>query len=156
MNYICKIKIKGASGTGFFCKIPFENNDEKNYLMTNYHIIDENYINENNEINLIINDSKIVKELNLKEKREKYFNKDYDIAIIEILKTDNIQYFLELDDNLFQEKIKTIFEDESIYIIQYPGGKNASVSYGLIKNINDYDIKHIYVVLMLVHQVPQY
>ena len=42
------------------------------------------------------------------------FNKDYDIAIIEILEKDNIKNYLELDDNLFQEKAKAIYEEESI------------------------------------------
>ena len=39
INCICKIKIKGATGTGFFCKIPFGKNETLNVLMTNYHNI---------------------------------------------------------------------------------------------------------------------
>ena len=40
MNCICKIKLKGKSGTGFFLQIPHENNIIK-ALITNYHIIDK-------------------------------------------------------------------------------------------------------------------
>ena len=43
-NCICKIyKDNGAIGTGFFCKIPFNNNLLK-VLITNNHILNENEI----------------------------------------------------------------------------------------------------------------
>ena len=64
-NCICKIKINQAYGTGFFCKIPYKN-ETMNVLMTNYHVLDEENYNENNELNLFINDNKDVKILNLK------------------------------------------------------------------------------------------
>ena len=54
-NCVCKIKIKKLNATGFFCKIPDIN---MNFLMTNYHIINEDYINENKEINVLLNDNK--------------------------------------------------------------------------------------------------
>ena len=40
-NCICKIKIENIKATGFFCKIP---NINKNFLMTNYHVINEKNI----------------------------------------------------------------------------------------------------------------
>ena len=43
MKCICKLNINGTNGTGFFCKIPFENNETKIFFMTNYHILDKNY-----------------------------------------------------------------------------------------------------------------
>ena len=54
---ICKIKGK-ITGTGFFCYINYES---KNIpcLMTNYHILDDKYIKDNNKIEIIINDNKI-------------------------------------------------------------------------------------------------
>ena len=66
----------------------------------------------------------------------------YDISIIEILKTDKIKNFLNLEDNLFNDNSELFCEDETIYTIQYPNGKNASVSYGFIINIEKNDIKH--------------
>ena len=51
-NCICKIKINQTYGTGFFCKIPYEN-ETMNVLMTNYHVLDENYYNENNIFNFL-------------------------------------------------------------------------------------------------------
>jgi len=53
-NYICKIhKDNGAIGTGFFCKIPFNNNLLK-VLITNNHVLNENEIDNNKIINISI------------------------------------------------------------------------------------------------------
>ena len=55
MKYsICKIY--KANGTGSFCFIPY-NSSFLRVLMTNYHVIDEQFIKENNIIKLgIYND----------------------------------------------------------------------------------------------------
>ena len=124
-NCICKIKINQTYGTGFFCKIPYEN-ETMNVLMTNYHVLDENYYNENNIFNLFINDDKDVKILNLKNERKAYFNEEYDLAMIELKEEDDINNYLELDDNLFKNEVNAFYEDLSIYTIQYPLGKNAA------------------------------
>ena len=96
-NCICKIKVKGASGTGFFCMIPIENK-KLVFLITSYQLLNEKYFNNNNnKINILYNDYKDAKEIDLDKERIKYFNKKYDIAIIEILKNDEINNYLELD-----------------------------------------------------------
>ena len=143
INCICKIKIKGANGTGFLCQIPSINNITGNYLITNYHIIDETYYKENKEINILLNDDQEIRTIDLGIKRETYFNKDYDIAIIELNTIDKINNYLELDDNLFIEKEKIFYQDKSIYILQYPNGNKAGVSYGLLSDLEKYDIKHL-------------
>jgi hypothetical protein len=98
--------------------------------LTNYHNIDEKYLNENNEISLLLKDNTEPKFIDLFQKREKYYNKDYDISIIEILKSYKIKKFLELDENIFKENNKISYKDESIYILQHQKGRNALVSYG--------------------------
>ena len=80
---------------------------------------------------MLLNDEKDAKTLNLGINREIYFNKDYDIAIIEIKENDNINNFLELDDNLFKDDIEAYYKDISIYTLHYFNGDKASVSYGL-------------------------
>ena len=142
INCICKIKIREASGTGFFCKIPLGKNESLNVLMTNYHILDEKYYEDNKEIHLLLNDEKEAFAIDLLTGRKTYFNKEYDIAIIELKEEDGIKNFLELDDNLFKEKEKVFYEGKSIYVLQYPYGRNACVSYGLSINIEKNDIKH--------------
>ena len=142
MYCICKIKINATNGTGFFCKIPYKNRSIK-VLMTNYHVLDNIYFKQNKEITLFLNDNKEVKIINLQIERKTYFNEDYDIAMIELKENDNINNYLELDDNLFKDETKAYYKDISIYILQYPLGEKASVSYGLSTGIDNYEIKHI-------------
>ena len=47
----CKI-IGNLYGTGFFCKITYEDKLIP-VLITNYHVIDDNYIQENDELKII-------------------------------------------------------------------------------------------------------
>ena len=137
MKYcICKIKAKGASGTGFFCMIPIENK-KMVCLITSYQLLNEKYFNNNNKINILYKDYKETKEINIDKERIKYFNKKYDITIIEILKSDEINNYLELDDNLFKKETKIFYEEKTIYSIQYPQGNNISVSYGILNNIDE-------------------
>ena len=144
-NCICKIKNDNSVGTGFFCIIPYENGSTINCLITNNHVLNEKYYDENNKITLLLNDDDITKVIDLTKERKTYFNQEYDIALIEILYTDKIEYFLELDDKLkkYINSIEEIYKNNSIYIIQYLGGKKAHVSYGLIKKINKFELKHL-------------
>ena len=112
-NCICKIIIRNTSGTGFFCLIP---ELKKNFLFTNYHIINENYIKENKEINILLNDNNETKKLDLNIKRILYYNKEYDTTIIELKEEDKIKEYLELDDKLFKDNENLIYQGKSIYI----------------------------------------
>ena len=141
MNCICKIKLKGEYGTGFFCKITFEKKIIK-VLMTNHHVLNENNFKENKKLNLLLNDEKELRIIDLEIKRETYFNKDYDLAVIELKENDNIVNYLELDDDLFKNNADIIYLDKSLYVLQYPNGDKACVSYGLLNNINKYNIYH--------------
>ena len=142
INCICKIKIKGANGTGFFCRIPFLENEIMDCLMTNYHVLNEKYFEENKEINILLNDDSKALAIDLGIKRKKYLNKKYDLVLIELKERDKIKNFLELDDNLFKKNEKIFYEEKSIYVLHYPNGKNACVSYGLLNKIEEYDIIH--------------
>ena len=141
---ICKIKGK-LIGTGFFCYINYEN---KNIpcLMTNYHILDDKYIKDNNKIEIIINDNKINIIINIEDIIYKSKKDEYDLIIIKLKEGEeymkNINY-LELDDNLFNKN--SLKEYKSIYILHYLNGQNASVSYGkdIIYDPNyKYDIQY--------------
>ena len=141
INCICKIKIKGVYGTGFFCKIPFKNETMK-VFMTNHHVLNKEVLKNIKKLNLLLNDEKEIIIIDLKIERKILFNKDYDITLIEIKEEDKIKNYLELDDNLFNDNSEIIYEDKSIYILQYPNGKKACVSYGVLNDINEYNIMH--------------
>ena len=139
---ICKIKIGDEQGTGFFCKIPFpDQNNMLKVLITNNHVIKEDILfKKDQEISILIKEEKKIRKLNLND-RIKYTNdeKIYDITIIEIKEEDNINNFLELDDNVLNDIIKNENEnvnyiDKTFYVIQYPEGE-LSASFGVILNI---------------------
>ena len=143
-NCICKVKNNQLIGTGFFCKIPYKNNTNINVLITSYQIINEFYTSQYNFINLLLGDFNQQKIINLDPTRNIYFNKEYNTTIIELKEYDNINNYLELDDNLFvnNNNIQTLFENESIYILNYLNGGKAIVSYGILNKLNGFNINH--------------
>ena len=143
INCICKIKIRSANGTGFFCRIPLDQNNNIICLLTNYHVLNEEYLIKNKEIHILLNDDKEAKKIDLNIKRIIYYYKECDITIIELKEEDNIKEYLELDDNIFKDNEKIFYEEKSIYVIQYLNGDEACVSYGILNKINKNDILHI-------------
>ena len=142
MDCICKLKINGVNGTGFFCKINFGNNETKNFLITNYHVLNKKNYEENNKIILLLNDQEEIKNIDLKIHRNTYFNQENDITLIELNNNDNIVNFLELDDDLFRHNNNILYDHKSLYVLQYPQGKKAAVSYGLLTSLDKFEIKH--------------
>ena len=133
MNNISFGIIKYTNQICFFTKIKYKNINIP-VLITNYQIID--YIANNNKyLNIYINN-----ELNKIEiGKGKYFNKDYDLAIIQIKENDKIN-FLDIDDNIYKKEIENYYNKESIYIINYNNKNEISVAYSIINNINNYEI----------------
>ena len=115
-NCVCKIKIGNVSATGFFCKVPIIN---MNFLMTNYHVINEDYTKKSKEIQILLNDEKEAKRIDLTKERKKYFSKEYDIAAIEIKEKDKIKEYLELNDDILKDNENIYYEKKSIYILHY-------------------------------------
>ena len=135
-------KIQGKDnkfGIGFFCKIKIKNKSIF-VLMTSYNIIDEIYVEQNNGIKIIINN-----ELNLMkfgDKRLNYINKKNNISIIEIKENKKLKInYLEIDESLYENELSTLNSKETIYIIHHNNAdKEISVSYGIIRYVNSYEI----------------
>ena len=91
---ICKLKLSnGNKGTGFFCYIPFpDNNNLLSVLITNNHIIDELRLKKDKKIILLINKEKKEKEL---KKRIIYKNKEYEITIKKIKEKEKIYKYIK-------------------------------------------------------------
>ena len=138
---ICKIIIKERFKTGFFCIIPFRKETIK-VLMTNYQFLNEKDFKDNKKLNLSLYDEKEKLTIDLGIERETYFNKDYDITLIELKEEDNIKYYLKLDVNLFKDNSEINYKNQSIYVLHYPKGMKASVSYGILNNIDKFYISH--------------
>ena len=116
MNCICKIQIKGTYATGFFCKFSHKKQAIK-VFMTSFHVLNEKDLEENKKLNLSLNDAKETIAIDLSIERKTYFNKDYDIILIELKDGDKIKDYLELDNNLFQDNSEINYKDKSIYIL---------------------------------------
>ena len=151
-NCVCEIEAENKIGTGHFCKIPFPDiNNQLPVLITNNHVINEKLLSKPNAKIIIStkNETKPKEIFFHGRKRITFSEEEYDITIIEIKKEDNIKNFMELDDTIINDIIKDEnsnykFQDQSIYIIQYPK-KILSVSFGRIGEIKEsknYQIIH--------------
>ena len=148
---IFKIKVGKNQGSGFFCKIPFPDvNNKLPVFISNNHIINKNLLYKKDiTIEIFVEEDSNKKLFNLND-RLKYTNEDYDITIIEIKEKDNINNYLELDDIINNDIINNTnkiikYIDKTIYLIQYPKGE-LSVSYGVLDNIFEdkkYNFNHI-------------
>ena len=140
---ICKIYAEdGSTGTGFFCKILKEIKEDisdDNFLkvlITNYHVINEKQKKITISIN---NDNKYISNI---ENKVLYKDEKNDIIIIDIKNQKEIENYLELDLDIFKKAEET-YKNESIYILNYPGGEDICVSYGIIKDVDENNIKHL-------------
>ena len=147
-NSICLIEDEEEQkkGTGFLCQIPFLNNEfhQQQFLITCYHVLNENKIKEGQEIRLTFknNDIKIIK---IDKERNKFTFKDLDVTIIEIKEEDDLSYFdfLEIDEKIKEENLKINYLEKNIYITHFPLGIFAQCNFGQIKKIkNNYLIYH--------------
>ena len=141
-NSICKIILEnGKEGNGFFCKIPKRDKyDLLPVLITNNSLIDELELKkEKNKIKISINNNEY-EEIEL-QNRITFTNKEYDITIIEIIEKGIFNINLEIDENIIDDK-KLTFDGESIYIIHYNENKNISVSYSLLKELDENNDKN--------------
>ena len=147
-NIVSKIKINNLTGSGFLCKIPFR--DEKNIipmLVTCNHILKKEDITQGKEFSFTLdNDKKDVKLL-IDESRKSYSNEEYDITMLEIRKSDGLDFetFLEIEENIFSKDSNEIIKNEHVFLLSYPNGKQLQFSSGIIKNIeaNGYRIHHL-------------
>ena len=147
MKYsICKIYNREVGkGSGFFCIIQYDN-IKITTLITNYHVINEKYIEKYKQISISLNNDKKNIIIKLDNNRKKYFSEDYDVAIIEIKEKDNINnnQYLELDDNIYKEIGNDYFVNNPVYNISYQNGEKVHASYGLTKDFEeDFIIRHL-------------
>ena len=140
--YICKIFNGKKKGTGFLCKIPFP--DKYNclpVLMTNYHVITKEELLNNKMLKITFNDDKIGKNIIITSERKIYSldKEKYDLTIIEIIpEEDKIFHFFEME----YVDVTNKYINSIVYVLQYPGGKECSISHGKIRDIQKFNIYH--------------
>ena len=134
---VCKI-ISGKGGSGFFCKLNINefSDIQRPFLMTNNHVLEQNFINS--ESNLIIKIKNKEKILNLNN-RIKLTDPEKDFTIIEIKSYDKIYDFLEVCPNVMQDNYRENLVKTEIAIPQFPENE-LSISFGVIMSQNNNDI----------------
>ena len=127
-NSIVRIEYKHNKGeevgTGFFMKIPYENENEYfNFLVTNCHVIPESFVEEKKEIDIFFGNSK--KERNRKidlDRNKRYIkcNKVCDYTVIQILNKDEIfeEKYLYPEPNY--KKGCEFYLNQPCYLAGYP------------------------------------
>ena len=151
---VCRIYLNnGKKGTGFFCLIPFPHeNNLLPVLITNNHILDESYLNQENHLTISLYKdnfgNEIIKKIDISNKKRKYTSQEHDITIIEINENkEGIDSFLYLDPKLMIENGKDTYTRNTIYAIGYPQSDEikVKVSYGnLLNKLEDkeYEFNH--------------
>ena len=137
---ICKIKIGSnignITGTGFLLSFYIE--QERFYcLVSNEHVIKKELLNTNIDIYILYDNEYRAKNINLNDNKrymKSFIDIALDITIIEIIDEDNISkdYFLFPE---LEERIKNNLINNSIYIPQYPGGKELMNAKGKKKKL---------------------
>ena len=128
---ICKMtNINEEYGTGFFCKIHFDDFD-KNVLITH-----NSFQTPFQKIDLKCSFKKDVIKINL-ENRIIYKIQEHEITFIEIKNEDNIddKQFFELDENIFYPKPNEIYKEKIIYLL-YISDLSTDQCFGAIKEID--------------------
>ena len=144
-KYICKIN-SDVIGTGFFCKIEY-NNKKIPVLMTNYHVINDEFLNDHNYLEVYIKNDYHKININKDSKIYSSTKDKYDIMIIKINKDNkDIKNYLEIDSNIYKEDSLLTYKNEHIYILHYPNdSEKAYISYGngIEEQKGKYYIKHM-------------
>ena len=96
----CSVNIDNYSSIyGCFCRIPYKEKLLKVLIATYINL------NDSNKKKITINTDGILRVIPLTNRRI-FSNKEYNITIIEIKKTDKIDNFLRIDENLLEEKME--------------------------------------------------
>lgn len=132
-----------STGTGFFMNVKLEGK-ELNCLITNYHNITQDLVDNKKEIIIQIeNESEKRIKLDINNRFIKCFKQPIDITIIEIKDEDDIKNevsFLWYDKN-YDLGYDNYFESD-IFILQHPLGEETYLGTGKIMRIEKFEFEH--------------
>ena len=137
-NYLYRINEKeGNYEIGYFIRLKDKSNQSYLALVTSPNVLKDIEINS-----LAITLDHKPKLIELGDIR--FEDKKYGKAVIEIKESSDIEYFFEIDEDIFanEEERNMKYNKESICIIQYDKKDNISVSYGIINDICSKEIKY--------------
>ena len=134
IKFIKKIdnKLYNSKGTGFFLEINLKDLPFNKCLITNNHVINNEFFEINKEIKFDYNNKE--KKLEIKN-RKIYTNQNLDYTCIQIFDNDNIPQFFYINPQILTNSLN-IFKNKDIFILQYPEGGLYSFSVGKIIGID--------------------
>ena len=136
---VCEIIKDGGFGSGFFCKIKFEEN-ELCCLFSNNHVISEEMLSKREYLSIKLNNN--IYNISLKLKRRIWSNKNIDFTCIEIIEEDNLLLNIEafeLDKNNYNTGYELENYDKRTIIVASLGEKGEIE---LPEGIIEYDKKN--------------
>ncbi len=133
----CKIITKDSNGSGFFCKINYQNKIFK-CLLTNNHVLDKKSIEEGKTIKSSYKGN--LKKFEIKN-RKCHTNEDLDYTYVEIFDYDEIEDFLEIA-NERNPNYDEEYKNDDVAILQYSKGGPLSIEGGRLKEIKNDSIYH--------------
>jgi len=128
-------RLENINGTGFFLKINNKDIPFDKCLITNNHILNEDYIRNHNKFKIIYKNE--TKYISINENRKVFTDEELDYTIIEILDEDKIEQFFEIEQN-----INNNLKNNDIFILQYLNSDELLFSSGNIKSIGENIIEH--------------
>ena len=142
LNAVCEICLSNGFGSGFFCKIPYTQNNNLllPVLLTNNHVLSKDAIE--NDIKIKINNE--TKTLSLKG-RKKWTDEKMDFTCIEIKEEeDDIHTFFNLDDKiLYKNYSNNCYLNQNVLIFGINKNDNQiGFSNGVIKINKDSFFAH--------------
>ena len=141
---ICKVvNDDNQFGTGFFCKIHYENFDKKVLITHSSLQLNEKLRN----LDKIPLKNSLKKDLNINTLNKIIFtDEENEITFIEIKDNEIVDdnQFLELDENIFNENPEEHFKDQFIYLL-FKSSSSSEQRFGKIKQINNQNstIEHL-------------
>ena len=133
----CKIITNNSNGSGFFCKINYQNKIFK-CLLTNNHVLDKKSIKEGKTIKSSYKGN--LKKFEIKN-RKCHTNEDLDYTYLEIFDYDQIEDFLEIANESYPNYDEE-YKNDDVAILQYSKGGPLSIEGGRLKEIKNDSIYH--------------
>lgn len=145
---VFQINKDNIEGTGFFCKylIP-ENHKAIHLLITNNHVLDENYIKSHDSIKFKSGNDQMTYTIENLKSRAIITDCKLDVIFIEIKEDEGRKMnkkYLKIEKetiNLKEMDFNEIYGQQPLYILNYPDTKDIFVSHGRLNNINNYIIR---------------
>ena len=134
----CKIITEEGFGSGFFCKIPFQNSTLK-VLFTNHHVLKRNDIIPGKIIRFAINNE--MNTIKITNNRKTWSNLSLDFTCIEIFDEDNIKHFYEIEYKDYDDPNK-YYNNVDCAVIQFPNGGPIKLKGGHLLKIKKNIIFH--------------